>query len=125
VLSGRDGRSPYDAVLQYLPSIGRRGARAVGAYDVTITVAGASSLAVEGAIIGVGAYDVQLTGGVVATVPGSWQGLADILNEFRQVTAEQLSMPPVACPQCGEPLETARRVLHCKYDGWRTDLVSV
>jgi hypothetical protein len=101
------------------------GALAVGAYDVTITVAGASSLAVEGAIIGVGAYDVQLTGGVVATVPGSWQGLADILNEFRQVTAEQLSMPPVACPQCGEPLETARRVLHCKYDGWRTDLVSV
>jgi hypothetical protein len=25
---------------------------------------------------------------------------------------------PVACPDCGEPLETVRGVLHCRFDGW-------
>jgi hypothetical protein len=101
------------------------GAVSVGAYDATVTVTGATSLGVGNAIIGVGAYDVQLTGGTVVTVAGSWQGLLDILNDIRAETAQQLMQPPIACPRCGEPLETARGVLHCRFDSWTSDLLTL
>jgi hypothetical protein len=91
----------------------------VGAGDITLTTSGATSLTVGNAMISVGAFDIRLEGGsIVAAETGSWNGLLAILNDIRQETAQQLAMPPTACPRCGEPLEAARGVLHCRFDGW-------
>jgi hypothetical protein len=96
------------------------GAVAVGAFDATLTSTGATNLSADGAIIGVGAFDATISGTVVVTVPGSWQGLKAILDEIREVYAEERTAPPVACPRCGEPLYSARGSLRCRYDGWST-----
>ena len=52
---------------------------------------------------------------------GSWYGLLDIFREAAQIAADERSRPPVACPNDGQPLEHARGVLHCPYDGWIDD----
>ena len=96
------------------------GAVSVGALDATLTSTGATNLSAEGAIIGVGAYDATISGTVVATVPGSWQGLLAILDEIRQVYAEERAAPPTACPRCGEPLYSAHGQLRCRFDSWST-----
>jgi hypothetical protein len=99
---------------------------AVGASDITLTASGATSLPAGGAMIAVGAFDIALTGGDVVTAQtGSWYGLLSILDEIRQTTAEELAMPPTACPRCGEPLEAARGVLHCRFDGWTAEDVAL
>lgn len=96
------------------------GAVAVGASGITLTSSGATSLTVGNAMIAVGASDIRLEGGTVAQAQGSWYGLLGILDEIRQNHAEQVAAPPVACPLCGEPLEAARGVLHCRFEGWTT-----
>jgi hypothetical protein len=49
--------------------------------------------------------------------PSGWGPLLDM---FRTAKAQAgLTVPPVACPRCGEPLETARGVRHCRFDGYR------
>jgi len=49
----------------------------------------------------------------------SWEQLRDILREAADLATEAAASPPVACPHCGEPLETGPNgVLHCKFDGW-------
>lgn len=93
------------------------GAVTVGAFDVTLT--GAAALAAESGAVAVGAFDVTLisSGQGGDAMAGSWQGLLDVLNEIRLVTAEERAAPLVACPHDGEPLQSARGVLHCRFCG--------
>jgi hypothetical protein len=93
---------------------------AVGAFDASLSVSGATLLSPTGAMISVGAFDATITGSEVATVPGSWQGLKSILDEIRQVYAEERTTPPTACPRCGEPLYSSHGALRCRFDGWST-----
>lgn len=59
---------------------------------------------------------------VSSVVVGSWYGLSAVLQEARQLRAEddaELARPS-ACPHDGEPLLTGPRgELYCPYDGWR------
>lgn len=49
---------------------------------------------------------------------GGWYGLLAIVQEAKDVAAQQRSEPPVACPDDGEPLRTGPRgELHCPYCG--------
>lgn len=49
-----------------------------------------------------------------------WYGLLAIEQEYRDILAEERSRPPVACPQCGEPLDSGPRgELFCSFDGFR------
>jgi hypothetical protein len=57
---------------------------------------------------------------------GSWWGLDSVLKDSRQEFEAYISRPPVACPECGEPLTNAPATkagsgvqLYCKYDGWQ------
>jgi len=50
----------------------------------------------------------------------SWEQLAAIREEARQLAAEDAEAPPVACFRCGEPLSSAPDGgLFCRFDGWR------
>jgi hypothetical protein len=50
---------------------------------------------------------------------GSWDGLLSILDYARELAREERAAAPVACPLCGEPLESGPRgELHCPFDGW-------
>jgi hypothetical protein len=56
---------------------------------------------------------------------GSWWGLISTLRQSQQEFDAYWSLPPMACPQCGEPLTNAPttdagtgKQLFCKYDGW-------
>ncbi|MCK9929432.1 hypothetical protein MXD62_19990 [Frankia sp. Mgl5] len=50
----------------------------------------------------------------------SWEQLADILREARQLAQEDASAPPTACPDDGIPLEASHDGgLHCRFCGWR------
>lgn len=48
----------------------------------------------------------------------SWEALKAILDEARSEGERQRVEKPVACPHCGEPLQAARGVLHCRFDGF-------
>lgn len=49
----------------------------------------------------------------------SWQQLLDIFAEAAEEARVAKTQPPVACPLCGEPLESGPGgVLHCKFDGF-------
>jgi hypothetical protein len=57
---------------------------------------------------------------------GSWWGLVSVLEHRRQEAEAWDSMPPMACPNDGEPLINAPATmagsgcqLYCKYDGWQ------
>ena len=57
---------------------------------------------------------------------GSWWGLDSVLKESRQEFDAYWDYPPIACPQCGEPLTPAPDrpsaggiELFCRYDGWQ------
>jgi hypothetical protein len=43
----------------------------------------------------------------------SWNQLLGILRTAREEAAANEALPPVACPIHGEPLDSARGVLHC------------
>ena len=61
-----------------------------------------------------------------AVVPvGSWWGLDSVFKQSRQEFESYVSRPPLACPQCGEPLTNAPATKagsgierYCKFDGW-------
>jgi hypothetical protein len=47
-------------------------------------------------------------------------GYGPLLDMFRSARANVgVRVAPVACPRCGEPLASARGVLHCRFDGYR------
>lgn len=47
-----------------------------------------------------------------------WYALLDIVDEYRVAVEQERSRPPVACPDCGEPLQTnSFGELHCSFDG--------
>lgn len=48
-----------------------------------------------------------------------WYGLLAILKERQDIKRQQSSVPPLACPNDGEPLQTTRSgKLICLFDGW-------
>jgi hypothetical protein len=53
----------------------------------------------------------------------SWEQLLAIRQYDRELRAEELSRPPLACPNDGTPLRTsppgAGSELWCPHDGWR------
>jgi hypothetical protein len=56
---------------------------------------------------------------------GSWWGLDSVLKQSRQEFESFVSRPPMACPNCGEPLTYAPATKagsgierFCKFDGW-------
>jgi len=50
----------------------------------------------------------------------SWDQLIAILNERRELKRAADARPPVACPNCGEPLRSSGTgaELYCPFDGW-------
>lgn len=44
---------------------------------------------------------------------GGWEALLGIIRTDRAERAADEALPPVACPVHGEPLKSARGVLHC------------
>lgn len=57
--------------------------------------------------------------------PGSWWALLDIHRWAEQEFEAYNTRPPVACPDCGEPLINGPSTdsgsgiqLYCKFDGW-------
>lgn len=73
-----------------------------------------SGFATVGAISGTGLVPAA------AQVTGSgWGGLLSILQEGRDLYAQQKNAPPVACPNDGEPLQAGPNgELHCRFDGY-------
>jgi hypothetical protein len=51
----------------------------------------------------------------------SWEELLGIYQSARADREARDSVPPVACPNDGEPLEERDGVVHCKFDGWVWD----
>ncbi len=58
--------------------------------------------------------------------PNSWWGLHSVFEHSREEFESYASRPPVACPDCGEPLSNAPATmagsgcqLYCRYDGWQ------
>lgn len=57
---------------------------------------------------------------------GSWWGLDTVFKQSRQEFEAFVSRPPMACPECGEPLTYAPATKagsgverYCKFDGWQ------
>lgn len=50
-------------------------------------------------------------------VDGDWGGFGAVLAAGRAEAAAIRAHGLQACPLCGEPLEQARGVLHCPFDG--------
>ena len=57
---------------------------------------------------------------------GSWWGLHSVFEQSRQEFEVFSSRPPVACPNCGEPLRYAPATKsgsgverYCPYDSWQ------
>ena len=52
----------------------------------------------------------------------SWYEYLDVLKEQQYEFNYYASIPPWACPRCGEPLRTgpqsADNTLFCRFDGW-------
>jgi hypothetical protein len=49
----------------------------------------------------------------------AWEQLLSIRDEAMAYKRDELTNPPVACPNDGEPLDAGRNgVLHCPFDGW-------
>lgn len=52
----------------------------------------------------------------------SWEQLAAIQAQARQLAADDAATPPIACPNDGEPLLTdTNGRLRCPFDGWTWD----
>lgn len=52
----------------------------------------------------------------------SWNQYLDILKQAAQESEYYASVPPTACPLCGEPLtpapQGAEETLRCRVEGW-------
>lgn len=100
-----------------------------GAVALEITAAGVV-VADERTLAAVLALPISLTGAIsapertvdgritvpVTEAPPSWEPLRDMLRTARRRAGNLVRA--TACPRCGEPLEQARGVLHCRWDGW-------
>jgi len=52
------------------------------------------------------------------TGSGGWYELLDIVREAADLRTDELSRPPVACLECGEPLQSGPNgERYCKFDG--------
>ncbi|MGH3680772.1 MAG: hypothetical protein ACRDT2_11065 [Natronosporangium sp.] len=50
----------------------------------------------------------------------AWQQLVDIARQAAAERDAELSQPPQACPNDGEPLRPGPRgELYCRFDGWQ------
>jgi hypothetical protein len=50
---------------------------------------------------------------------GSWTEFLAIAREAQQIQTEMEAVPPVACPNDGEPLIAGPDgTLFCRFDGW-------
>jgi Domain of unknown function (DUF4082) len=117
--------NPFYAVdVEYAETI-------TGALDTTLpvpTATAAGTLTVEGDLAGVlpafvgslaGTVTSSGPGGVHVPVPG-WYGLLEIAREAATWADEDRNRPPVACPNCGEPLRSGPHgTLYCSFDGYR------
>lgn len=80
-----------------------------------------------GTLLVVPSFRAVPSGGAAPAVQqGSWWGLVSVLRHSRQEFESYISRPPVACPNCGEPLTNAPTTasgsgvqLFCKFDGWQ------
>lgn len=52
-----------------------------------------------------------------ASASGSWRHYAALMLQAAAERLDAETRPLVACPLCGEPLESGRGVLHCRFDG--------
>ncbi len=52
----------------------------------------------------------------VTEAPPSWEPLRNMFRTAKRQAGNLVRA--TACPRCGEPLERARGVLHCPFDGW-------
>lgn len=101
-------------------------AGASGAVSVAATVTGAAetvgtrdvSAALNVAVTTTGAASV-VSGAPAPAPAGGWRKLMSIMREAAGEAVREAHAPPVACPQCGEPLTSARGQLACRFDGWR------
>ena len=63
------------------------------------------------------------SGGAVKIQQGSWWQLDSVLKERAEYANYYRSIPPVACPNDGEPLREGPPqqpgVLYCRFDGWQ------
>lgn len=56
-----------------------------------------------------------------APASAGWYTLLAITQEARDLARDEAARRPVACPNCGEPLQAGPGgVLHCRFDGYRT-----
>lgn len=80
----------------------------------------AAVLALPVSITGVIEAPERIVGGrihvPVTEAPPSWEPLRNMLRTARLQAGNLVRA--TACPRCGEPLERARGVLHCPFDGW-------
>lgn len=89
-----------------------------GAAAVTASASGGGAL-VAG-VLGVGVGAGEITSEEYWSSTGGWDTLLAVSQYARQLRAEDLARPPVACPNDGEPLRTAPDGgLWCPWDGWR------
>jgi Domain of unknown function (DUF4082) len=100
-----------------------------GAATLEVTAAGII-VADERVLAAVLALPVSITGAIsapervvsgritvpVTEAPPSWEPLRQMFRTARQ--QEGNVVRATACPRCGTPLEKARGVLHCLFDGW-------
>lgn len=100
-----------------------------GAATLEITAAGII-VADERVLAAVLALPVSITGAIsapervvagrilvpVTEAPPSWEPLRQMFATARRQAGNLVRA--TGCPRCGEPLEAARGVLHCSFDGW-------
>lgn len=103
-------------------SSGLRKVPAVGAATVgALTGAGAGGRKVYG--VGTATVGALSAAGFVAAgaqlTGNGWNGLLSILQEGRDLYAQQKAMAPVACPSDGQPLQSGPQGdSHCSFCGW-------
>lgn len=101
------------------PSVSWSGAGAFNRYILVLSFTTLDAITATAGVTlpGVTAAGSVNVGAAAAAEGGSWETLLSISREARQLVDEERRRPLVACPLCGEPLESARGVLHCPFDG--------
>ncbi len=82
-------------------------------------LAGAVAIPATGVLSAVTAAPTAALAGYVPVTerPSGWGPLLDMFRNARAGAGQRV--PMVACPRCGEPLQLARGVRHCPFDGFR------
>lgn len=118
VAFGRTGSLLVDRNLQGNRSVGFNGsgslrsvARAQGNASVGFTATGSISVRSD--------QPAEPT-----TNSAGWYTYLNILNNNAEEVRREITEPPEACPECGEPLGTSvTNVLFCPFDGWQFGMV--